>query len=338
MSKSGKKDEVDGEYEVEKIVDVRPISGGDKEYLIKWIGYSDADNTWEPAKNIQPELVQAFEAERSKKKRSQSSNDGPKSQKRKTDDKKSHGFERGLEPEKIIGATDSSGQLMFLMKWAGVDEADLVPSELANVRCPQVVIKFYEERLTWHSNTSDEAKPKSMSKSRPSSPAPVEAEEKEGEEFIVEKILDSRINSKGVKEYFLKWIGYDDKDNTWEPEENLDCPELIQAFEASRGQKNKEREKKRKSSSTPTPTDAKVPKKKTDEKKHGFERGLQPEKIIGATDSSGQLMFLMKWVGTDEADLVPAKQANVKCPQVVIKFYEERLTWHSGPTDETKAD
>ena len=30
----------------------RLCGDGSKEYLIKWEGYSDADNTWEPAKNI----------------------------------------------------------------------------------------------------------------------------------------------------------------------------------------------------------------------------------------------------------------------------------------------
>ncbi|XP_055906641.1 chromobox protein homolog 1-like isoform X1 [Eupeodes corollae] len=173
---------------------------------------------------------------------------------------------------------------------------------------------------------------------------PVEAEPVE---FSVERIEDKRIN-KGKVEYYLKWKGYPRSENTWEPVENLDCPDLIQAFEDSLKSKDKDKEggaAKKRQSTTPV-TEMKAKRKNTNDsdkearKSLGFDRGLEPARILGATDSSGELMFLMKWLDSDEADLVPAKQANVRCPQIVIQFYEERLTWHtaSNTEEENKPD
>ncbi|XP_041671452.1 chromobox protein homolog 1b isoform X2 [Cheilinus undulatus] len=158
-------------------------------------------------------------------------------------------------------------------------------------------------------------------------------EEEEEEEYVVEKVLNRRV-VKGRVEYLLKWKGFSNEDNTWEPEDNLDCPDLIAEFLQSQKTAH---EGKRKAEADGD--ESKSKKKKDDtEKLRGFARGLDPERIIGATDSTGELMFLMKWKNSDEADLVPAKEANVKCPQVVISFYEERLTWHSYPTEDEKKE
>lgn len=54
----------------------------------------------------------------------------------------------------------------------------------------------------------------------------------EEEVYSVEKITEKKIEN-GKVFYFLKWHGYSDSENTWEPEENLNCPELIERYEES---------------------------------------------------------------------------------------------------------
>lgn len=124
-----------------------------------------------------------------------------------------------------------------------------------------------------------------------------------------------------VVEYYLKWQGYPDEDNTWEPRGNLTCDGLIRKFEkewaakeksskekssredssnekSSNEKSSKEKSSKSGESSTPSNTvpqylqDAEKPKPA---RKRGFARGLEPEKILGATDAAGELMFLIKW-------------------------------------------
>ncbi|XP_045458397.1 chromobox protein homolog 1-like [Melitaea cinxia] len=160
------------------------------------------------------------------------------------------------------------------------------------------------------------------------------------EEYEVEKVLNKR-TVKGKVQYLLKWKGCKEEESTWERKENLHCEELIKAFENSRKEKEAKAKKPKARASTKkrkldSEDKSKVSKqneskkKKKDEKaKSGFEKGLKVEQIIGATDATGEPMFLIKWADSDEAELVPTKVANVKCPQEVIAFYEKRLTWHT---------
>ena len=51
------------------------------------------------------------------------------------------------------------------------------------------------------------------------------------QEYSVEKIVDKQTAIDGKISYLIKWKGYDDKDNTWEPIENIYCEDLIKEFE-----------------------------------------------------------------------------------------------------------
>lgn len=189
------------------------------------------------------------------------------------------------------------------------------------------------------------------------------------QEFTVEKIIRRRVSEiDGRVEYFLKWKGFTDADNTWEPEDNLDCPELIQEFlrthpaeenqEENQGE-SQEQEKEVKQEVKEEPLEPHIiPKDESDEQETEIQdysednrktdpqhpsktdgptdlsSQPEPECILGSTDRHGELTFLMKWKNSDDVSLLSAREASARCPQVVIKFYEQKLTWHCGDDEQ----
>lgn len=162
------------------------------------------------------------------------------------------------------------------------------------------------------------------------------------EEFSVEKVLGHRIKN-GKVEYLLKWKGYSDDDNTWEPEDNLDCPELISAYETARLKREREAAAPPVPPVVPPPvTDAVMEeslasrkrsrrgdkKKKGEplqeiEKPRGLARGLAPEKILAGQLFHGTLYFLVKWQNCFDVDVVPGHDLGEAYPDFVINYYEE---------------
>ncbi|KAK9513681.1 hypothetical protein VZT92_027196 [Zoarces viviparus] len=170
------------------------------------------------------------------------------------------------------------------------------------------------------------------------------------QEFVVDTIIRRRVFN-GRVEYFLKWKGFTDAENTWEPEDNLDCPELIEEFLRNTHfyERNEEDQTQQElipkeemteqeteiscmqahtvqSDSEPNDTQSDTP--------TNLSTYLEPECIIGSTDRQGELMFLVKWKNSDDVALLPAREASARCPQVVIEFYEQKLTWHCGDEEQ----
>lgn len=60
------------------------------------------------------------------------------------------------------------------------------------------------------------------------------------------------------------------------------------------------------------------------QKPRGYDRGYEISRIVGTTDCTNALMFLVQWDTCDELDLLLASEVNEKSPQAVIAFYEQR--------------
>ncbi|CAG8459017.1 12983_t:CDS:2 [Ambispora leptoticha] len=67
----------------------------------------------------------------------------------------------------------------------------------------------------------------------------------EEDEYVVEKIVDHKITKGGKLQYFLKWKGYPDSDNTWEKEEDVYAKDLIEDYWKKHGGRRSSTERKK---------------------------------------------------------------------------------------------
>ncbi|XP_044764643.1 chromobox protein homolog 1-like isoform X2 [Coccinella septempunctata] len=152
------------------------------------------------------------------------------------------------------------------------------------------------------------------------------------EKYVPEKLVDFKVDENGEKYYLVKWSGCPKEENSWVHRSKLGCYFMMDQIEREKAREEETVEpitvsvrrydRSRRQGFVPF-----------EERITGFDLGRTPEMVLGLTDVSGELEFLIKWKGVYEADLIPREIANVRCPQIVIKFYEENLFWKSPCPD-----
>lgn len=183
-----------------------------------------------------------------------------------------------------------------------------------------------------------------------------EEREEDGEEYVVEKILDKRYNRKKKRvEYLIKWTGYDsESENTWEPIENCkSASDAIREFEENLKKIHVTRSSKRivkKSSSSEyekckLPDHASKRKRKKLETKFPSEvesEGQSDEEIksscveidciLGVKKENDKIMALVRFED-GHYDIISTEILVNKCPKRLVHYYENLLQFSS--TEET---
>jgi len=132
-------------------------------------------------------------------------------------------------------------KLLYRIRWKGFSAADDTWEPKDSLSCPDI-IKRYEadndvsqKAAAGASKGKKRAAPKAAKK--PGKKAKAEEEEDDDEdgddekEYEVQRILDVTVKKNGKREFLVHWKGWSSRFDTWEPEENLNCDELIKAFD-----------------------------------------------------------------------------------------------------------
>ena len=260
-------------WDIDKVLDKRfgkgkesPWNWSGIEYLVKWKGFDDQYNTWEPIDILGcVEEIKKFEKNNLQNKhctRELASSNGNGNSLKNSSTIETRLYKNKKTREEFIvekikdRRITSDGTLEYLIKWRCFgdnyddDHTKLMGitwEPLENLECNELIRQFENEN---HMSRSRKQKPnvprtiKNHSKNNVTASFPsnqicakrssnvdiVHEAYDHVDEYAVESILERNVYSTDKVEYRVKWKGFSDTENTWEPANNLYCFDLIKTF------------------------------------------------------------------------------------------------------------
>jgi hypothetical protein len=182
--------------------------------------YDESDhNSWEPKKNISPDLINQYEDKikyknLTTKKETSVVSASPVSEPLLADEaeetealpitnneeiiKPQSGIELGLVPEEIKAAHKSlNGELIFIMKWKDTELVEEINADKAKQTYPQLVIKFLEKHLEWCDGTRIDSNNTINNKN-------ISLDDYNFKKKIPERIFGSKYSDSELK-FLIKW-------------------------------------------------------------------------------------------------------------------------------------
>jgi len=152
--------------------------------------------------------------------------------------------EEEYEVEKIVDQRTIKGRRQFLIRWKGYTEEEDTWEHEKDINCDKLIEEFLVEQEDIETEMEEKKKNKHESekkdkiKNSKKGYKDKKDNTKNGEdkdvddskEYEVEKILDVRFKKNNKRHFLIRWKGFSVKDDSWEPEEHLNCPELINKF------------------------------------------------------------------------------------------------------------
>ncbi|KAI4291009.1 chromobox protein 3 [Pancytospora philotis] len=131
--------------------------------------------------------------------------------------------------------------------------------------------------------------------------------------YEIETIVKDRVVN-GRKQYYIKWVGYSDENNTWEDEANILSNELKAEYEASK------REAKEKKSPAKRLTKKFSPAVTN-------EWGDKIEKVLGVSMNAQGTLEVEYVMHDGNVGICSNKDMHCKAPVRLLEFYESNISF-----------